>query len=298
MMKIKKGFTLIELLVVISIIAVLMAIMMPALGRVREQAKMVICQTNLKQYGVGGNMYLTENDGRFPFAWNGLYSGAALADKLSVIKDAEYPTSTACIWHDPDYNLQRHPEMGGPLWAYLSNTKVHVCPIMAKLAKQHFVATEHAVFGWTHNNAIPINELNFSYSQNANLGADSSYSPGHGDPGAGVLKISQVKRPGELVYFVEENTWTTTVGSNPTTTAMNDNAFVPTWSYNRSKSPTDPTQRIYPDMFATFHKTRAIKKTFDSFDDKDMGVADAVFIDGSVRTVHPRDTLKYSVATR
>ena len=60
------GFTLIELLVVIAIIALLMAILMPALARVRKQAKTVICQTNLKQWGIVWAMYMDDYDGKYP----------------------------------------------------------------------------------------------------------------------------------------------------------------------------------------------------------------------------------------
>ena len=52
-MKRTKGFTLIELLVVISIIAILLAILMPALNRVREQGKRISCMSNLKQLMLG-----------------------------------------------------------------------------------------------------------------------------------------------------------------------------------------------------------------------------------------------------
>jgi len=65
MRKKREGFTLIELLVVISFIALLMAILIPALNQAREQAKTVMCQSNLHQWGFIFLMYTDDNDGRF-----------------------------------------------------------------------------------------------------------------------------------------------------------------------------------------------------------------------------------------
>ncbi len=65
-MRRRKGFTLIELLVVIAIIALLMSILMPAMARVRKQARAVACQSNLRQWGAIFVMYTDDNDGYFP----------------------------------------------------------------------------------------------------------------------------------------------------------------------------------------------------------------------------------------
>jgi len=60
------GFTLIELLVVISIIAMLMSILMPALGKVREAARATLCLTNVRRIALAGYMYTVENNGFYP----------------------------------------------------------------------------------------------------------------------------------------------------------------------------------------------------------------------------------------
>lgn len=64
----KKGFTLIELLVVIAIIAVLMGILMPALQRVKKQARQVYCLSSLKQIGIAATAYSMDNKDYIPRA--------------------------------------------------------------------------------------------------------------------------------------------------------------------------------------------------------------------------------------
>ncbi len=64
----QRGFTLIELLVVIAIIALLMGILMPALQRVRKQARTVYCLSSLKQLGVAMTAYVFDNEDIIPRA--------------------------------------------------------------------------------------------------------------------------------------------------------------------------------------------------------------------------------------
>lgn len=77
-----RGFTLIELLVVISIIAVLVALLLPALSRARELSKQTRCLNQLRQVGITHESYVTDRDGQLlPWSY-GQYGGAFAVEAL------------------------------------------------------------------------------------------------------------------------------------------------------------------------------------------------------------------------
>jgi len=79
------GFTLIELLVVIAIIAILAAILFPVFAQAREKARSVSCLSNVKQFGLGEQMYIQDYDETFPLAW-----GRELSDDEKAANPTAY----------------------------------------------------------------------------------------------------------------------------------------------------------------------------------------------------------------
>src|SRR5438046_2153795 len=66
-----QAFTLIELLVVIAILAILAAMLLPALGRAKETAKRIGCLNNVRQLSLTAHMYVDDNQGTYPPRFGG-----------------------------------------------------------------------------------------------------------------------------------------------------------------------------------------------------------------------------------
>jgi len=107
-----KGFTLIELLVVITILALLIAVLLPVLSLARQAAQRTVCQANLRQITYAWHLYLEDNEGTFyqTLRADTLYGGW---------KGIKYPTAKRPL--NPYLSLPDYPETE-------SQAKVAKCP--------------------------------------------------------------------------------------------------------------------------------------------------------------------------
>ena len=92
-MSARRGFTLIELLVVMVIIALLVGLLLPALGRAQEEARKTQCRSNLRQIGLAITMYANDNKKYTPVAYG--YSAVPWSDYRSA-----YHVGHAVGWNE------------------------------------------------------------------------------------------------------------------------------------------------------------------------------------------------------
>jgi prepilin-type N-terminal cleavage/methylation domain-containing protein len=140
------GFTLVELLVVIAIIALLMAILLPALGRAREMGKRAVCLNQIRQLGVAWYMYCDDNSEKLPYGniwyswspyWGATRVGPCFVEPVHVqphsmpMTQATQQNQTFSPGH-PNLSDWQHAIAEGTIWKYVKDYKIYKCPVADK----------------------------------------------------------------------------------------------------------------------------------------------------------------------